>query len=189
MSATVLPYVAGSRSAPGGGETFELVNPATGEAFAEVAASDEAQVDDAVAAAREAQRTWAKLGPERRGELLWAWGDLVRDHAEELGRADTMSMGCPLRYVAEAPSIANRVRYGWYGRQDPRQADPDRARPPLRFTVRGLPAAWPGTDRPLERADGPLRRPPVSVALACGNGVVLKPSELSPVSALRIRPS
>ena len=51
----VLPYVAGSRSAPSGAETLVLVNPATEEAFAEVATSDEAQVDAAVDAAREAQ--------------------------------------------------------------------------------------------------------------------------------------
>ena len=185
MSATILPYVAGSRAAPAGGETFELVNPATGEAFAEVAASDEAQVDAAVDAAREAQREWAKLGPERRGELLWAWGELVRDAARGARPRRHDVDGPPAaRHVAEAPSIANRVRY-WAGMADKIHGKQIPIAPGhLSFTVReplgvaGIIVPWNG---PMGLFVGR-----VSVALACGNGVVLKPSELSPVSALRM---
>jgi acyl-CoA reductase-like NAD-dependent aldehyde dehydrogenase len=181
----VLPYVAGSRIAPGGAGTFGLVNPATGEQFAEVAVSDEAQVDAAVDAARDAQREWARLGPERRGELLWRWGELVRSAAEELGLADTTTMGRPLRdTVAEAPSIANRVRY-WAGMADKITGTQIPISPGhLSYTVRepigvaGIIVPWNG---PMGLFVGR-----VSVALACGNGVVVKPSEVSPLSALRM---
>ena len=181
----VLPYVGGVRSAPRGHETFELVNPATGEAFAQVAASDEAQVDEAVGAAREAQRVWAKLSPERRGDLLLRWGELVRDDSAALGRADTITMGRPLRdTVGEAPSIANRIRY-WAGMADKLFGRQIPIAPGhLSYTVReplgvvGVIAPWNG---PMGIFVGR-----VSVALACGNSVVVKPSEISPLSALRL---
>ena len=96
-----------------------------------------------------------------------------------------MSMGRPLRdTVAEAPSIANRVRY-WAGMADKIHGKQIPIAPGhLSFTVReplgvaGIIVPWNG---PMGLFVGR-----VSVALACGNGVVLKPSELSPVSALRM---
>ena len=184
-SGTLLPFVGGSYAAPRGSATFELVNPADGVAFAEVAASDAQQVDEAVAAAREAQGAWAKISPERRGSMLWRWGELVRDDAERLGRADTQTMGRPLRdTVREAPGIADRIRY-WAGMAD---KIPGRQIPiapgHLSYTVLepigvvGVIVPWNG---PMGTFIGR-----VSVALACGNGVVVKPSEISPLSALRI---
>jgi acyl-CoA reductase-like NAD-dependent aldehyde dehydrogenase len=183
--ATVLPFVAGDYAAPAGGDTFSLVNPADGRPFAEVAASDRAQVDDAVAAAREAQRAWARIAPEQRGALLWHWGELVREEAERLGRADTQTMGRPLRdTVREAPGIANRIRY-WAGMADKIAGRQIPISPShLSYTVReplgvvGVIVPWNG---PMGTFVGR-----VSVSLACGNGVVVKPSEISPLSALRI---
>jgi acyl-CoA reductase-like NAD-dependent aldehyde dehydrogenase len=106
----VLPYVGGQRTAPGSSATFELVNPATGEAIGEVATSDQAQVDAAVDAARDAQRSWVKLSPERRGALMWRWGELVLAEAAELAAMDTATMGKPLHVtVKEAPAITARI--------------------------------------------------------------------------------
>ena len=185
MSETILPYVAGTRARAGGRETFSLVNPADGQVFAEVAASDEAQVDDAVAAAQVAQRAWWRLAPEKRGELLTRWGELVLREADALAELDTQSMGKPLRETRrEAPSIANRIRY-WAGMADKITGRQLPIAPGhLTFTVReplgvvGVIVPWNG---PMGMFIGR-----VSVALACGNGVVGKPSEITPLSAIRI---
>jgi acyl-CoA reductase-like NAD-dependent aldehyde dehydrogenase len=181
----VLPYVGGQRTAPGSNATFELVNPATGEAIGEVATSDQAQVDAAVDAARDAQRSWVKLSPERRGALMWRWGELVLAEAAELAAMDTATMGKPLHAtVKEAPAIAARIRY-WAGMADKitgRQLPISPGH--LSYTLRepvgvvGVIVPWNG---PMGQATGRT-----SVALACGNGVVLKPSELTPLSALRL---
>jgi acyl-CoA reductase-like NAD-dependent aldehyde dehydrogenase len=181
----VLPYVGGARSVPAGGETFEVVNPATGETVAEVAASDEAQVDAAVDAAHAAQREWARLAPEDRGALMWRWGELVRAEADELAAADTLTMGRPLRdSVRDAPGIANRIRY-WAGMADKIVGRQIPIAPGhLSYTLReplgvvGVIVPWNG---PMGMFVGRT-----AVALACGNGIVAKPSEITPLSALRI---
>ncbi|HEY4413918.1 MAG TPA: aldehyde dehydrogenase family protein [Gaiellaceae bacterium] len=184
-SEVILPYVAGARAAAGGGEIFPLVNPANGAVFAEVAASDEAQLDDAVAAAQAAQRTWWRIAPEKRGELLSRWGELVLREADALAELDTQSMGKPLRETRrEAPSIANRIRY-WSGMADKITGRQLPIAPGhLTYTVReplgvvGVIVPWNG---PMGMFVGR-----VSVALACGNAVVGKPSEITPLSAIRI---
>jgi acyl-CoA reductase-like NAD-dependent aldehyde dehydrogenase len=185
LSDLVLPHVGGTRVAPGGGSSFELVNPATGSVFAEVASSDAAQLDAAVDAAHAAQLEWSRLGPERRAALLWQWGELVRAEAHALAAADTQAMGQPLRdTVRAAPSIANRIRY-WAGMADKINGRQLPIAPGhLSYTVReplgviGVIIPWNG---PMGMFVGR-----VSVALACGNGVVAKPSEISPLSALRL---
>jgi len=181
----LLPYVAGVREAPEHAETFELVNPATGEPVAAVAASDEAQVDAAVDAAAAAQRAWARVAPEQRGAVLARWGELIRAEAEALAGDDTLTMGRPLRdTVAEAPGIANRVRY-WAGMADKIHGHQLPIAPGfLSYTMReplgvvGVIVPWNG---PMGMFVGR-----VAAAVACGNGVVVKPSEVTPLSALRL---
>ena len=181
----VLPFVGGQRVAPSSAQTFQLINPATGVRLADVATSDQAQVDAAVDAARAAQRLWAKLSSERRGALMWRWGELVLAEAAELAAMDTATMGRPLRdTVKEAPGIAARIRY-WAGMADKITGRQLPIAPGhLSYTLRepvgvvGVIVPWNG---PMGQCIGRT-----SVALACGNGVVLKPSELTPLSALRI---
>jgi len=182
---TILPYVGGERSATGSGATFTLVNPANGEAFAQVASADSAQLDDAVAAAADAQRAWWKIAPEERGMLLTRWGELVLREADQLAALDTLTMGRPLHQSRrEAPSIANRIRY-WSGMADKITGRQLPIAPGhLTYTVReplgvvGVIVPWNG---PMGMFVGR-----VSAALACGNGVVGKPSEITPLSALRV---
>ena len=181
----VLPYVAGERAAPASAGTFLLTNPADETTVAEVAESDEAQVDAAVAAARAAQPAWAALAPERRSALLWGWADVVRAHAEELALSDTLTMGRPIGdSTREAVGLPERIRH-WAtigdkleGRQLP--IVPGH----LSFTVReplGVVAVIVPWNGPTSMFIGR-----VAAALACGNGVVVKPSELTPLSALRL---
>jgi acyl-CoA reductase-like NAD-dependent aldehyde dehydrogenase len=181
----VMPYVEGRYASPDGAETFPLVNPADGSELGVFACSDEAQVDEAVRAARSAQREWVALSPENRGAILWRWAELVREHGEELARADTLTMGRPLREtVKDAPSIADRIRY-WAGMADKLSGRQIPIAPGhLSYTVReplgvvGIIVPWNG---PMGLFVGR-----VAVSLACGNGVVVKPSELTPLSAVRL---
>ncbi len=185
VSHTILPYVGGARSTPHDAGSYTLVNPANGEAFAELVCSDERQVDAAVAAAHAARREWGKLAPEERGARMSRWGELVLREADELAAMDTQTMGRPLHQSRrEAPSIANRIRY-WSGMADKISGRQLPIAPGhLTYTVReplgvvGVIVPWNG---PMGMFVGR-----VSVALACGNGVVGKPSEYTPLSALRI---
>ena len=184
-STVVLPHVGGARVAPSGNDSFDLVNPATAEVIAQVASSDEEQLDGAVDAAHVAQREWARLAPEQRAARLWKWGEFVRAEGETLAATDTLTMGRPLRdTVREAPGIADRIPY-WAGVADKITGMQLPIAPGhLSYTVReplgvvGVIIPWNG---PMGMFVGR-----VAAALACGNGVVAKPSELTPLSALRL---
>jgi acyl-CoA reductase-like NAD-dependent aldehyde dehydrogenase len=185
LTAVVLPYVAGERAASPGAATFELVNPADESTVAVVAESDEAQVDAAVAAARAAQKGWAKLSSEQRATLLWRWADLVKADADGLARSDTLTMGRPIRdSTAEARGLSERIRY-WATVSDKLEGRQLPIVPGhLSYTVReplGVVAIIIPWNGPMSMFIGR-----VAAALACGNGVVVKPSELTPLSALRL---
>jgi aldehyde dehydrogenase (NAD+) len=106
------PFIAGRRDTSRSTETFDSVNPATEEVIAQVVQCDQGHVDDAVAAAREAQRAWWKMSPATRGEHLWRWGDLLVEHSDELAKLDTIDMGKPIRdALAAAPATAKLCRY------------------------------------------------------------------------------
>src|ERR1700688_281959 len=68
------------------GKTFQVLNPATGEYFAEAAAGDAEDVDRAVKAAAKAQKEWAKRPARERGKLVYDVGRVILEHAEELAQ-------------------------------------------------------------------------------------------------------
>ena len=84
-----------ARPARGGARTAVL-DPATGATLAEVAAAGPEDVDDAVAAARAAQPAWSRLSPRQRGQHLFAVAALVRRHADDLARTESLDTGKPL---------------------------------------------------------------------------------------------
>jgi acyl-CoA reductase-like NAD-dependent aldehyde dehydrogenase len=88
--------VDGATRAARSGERRSVVDPATGDVLAEVAAAGPEDVDDAVAAARAAQPAWAALSPRQRGQHLFAVATLVRRHADELARTESLDTGKPL---------------------------------------------------------------------------------------------
>lgn len=177
-------YIDGSFAIPSG-DRLTLVNPADGRTFHEVAVAGQDDVAAAVLGSARAQTDWMRLSPAERGERLRRWGDAIADHADELARLDTRSMGRALRDSApEAVAITRLPRY-WAGMADKLlgQQIPI-ADGYLSYTVReplgviGIILPWNGPVAAfVEKA---------CVALACGNGVVVKPSEYSPLSALRL---
>jgi aldehyde dehydrogenase (NAD+) len=170
------------------GKTFETVNPANEEVLALIAEGDKADIDAAVKAARKAfeEGKWPSMGPHQRARLLFKIADLIDAHAEELAELETLDNGKPLTFAKafDVPASAETFRYyaGWvtklYGETNP--SDPSFFNYTLREPVGvcGQIIPW---NFPLLMAAWKL-----GPALACGNTVILKPAEQTPLTALRL---
>ena len=170
------------------GETFSDPNPATGEVLAEVAAGDATDVDRAVRSAREAfsGKAWGRMDPHRRSALLWALADVIEAHADELAELETRDNGKPLfeSRKVDLPSVVENFRY-FAGLADKIHGETIPVSGPfLNYTLRepvgvvGCIVPW---NFPLSLAAWK-----VAPALACGNTVILKPAEQTPLTALRL---
>jgi phenylacetaldehyde dehydrogenase len=170
------------------GRTFETLDPATGQRLSAVAEADSADVGLAVAAARKAfDGPWSALSPSRRGQIVWRIGELIEEHADEFALLETLDAGKPLvqaKFV-DVAQAADLFRYmaGWATKLDGRQI-PMSSGKYHAYTIRepvgvvGQVIPW---NYPLLMAAWKL-----APALACGNTVVLKPAEQTPLSALRL---
>src|SRR3954454_18933757 len=109
--------IAGEEAGAAKGETFDVLNPATGRLLTSVAAGTEADVDQAVAAARGAFPAWAGLAPGARAELLWRLGSRVEELAEEFARLEALENGQPTSasLMVDVPLFAVLMKYdaGW----------------------------------------------------------------------------
>jgi acyl-CoA reductase-like NAD-dependent aldehyde dehydrogenase len=165
----------------------DVCNPATGEHITTVPDADSCDVDRAVAAARASfeKKTWRGMDPSKRERILWNLGDLLVKHRDELAALITSENGKTLRESAGADvgPAADCFRYyaGWvrkiYGETIPVDG------PFFNYTLRepvGVVGAIVPWNFPLQIAAWK-----VAPALACGCSVVLKPSELTPLNALR----
>jgi acyl-CoA reductase-like NAD-dependent aldehyde dehydrogenase len=170
------------------GRTFPTVNPATEEVITEVALADEADVDRAVQTARRAfeEGPWPRMTPYERSRLLWRIGDLVWAHREELAYIESLDSGKPIRDArnVDVPMVAELFHYyaGWvtkiHGETVPTKW------PAFCYTLReplGVCAAITPWNFPLLLAVWKI-----APALACGNTVVHKPSETTPLSILKL---
>jgi acyl-CoA reductase-like NAD-dependent aldehyde dehydrogenase len=168
------------------GETFESSDPATGLVNGHAAAGDAADVDAAVKAARAAfeDPAWAGMSPHARSRLLLKIADIVEKNADELAHIESRDNGAPLSIAHGmiAGVVDTFVYYsGWptkiYGETNPSPAGI------LNYTLRepvgvcGQIVPWNG---PLTSAAWKI-----APALACGNTVILKPAEQTPLSAIR----
>ena len=169
------------------GNTFETLNPATGEVIADVAEAHAEDIDAAVSAARSAfaDTRWRRMNPHKRSRLLWRLADLVDRNADELGLLETRDNGKPYFEARriDVPSVAQTLRY-YAGMADKVQGDTVPVPGPfLNYTLRepvGVVGAIIPWNFPLSMAAWK-----VAPALACGNTVVLKPAEETPLTALR----
>ncbi|HJQ73435.1 MAG TPA: aldehyde dehydrogenase family protein [Gaiellaceae bacterium] len=167
------------------GETFESLDPTTAEPLAAVARGGADDVDRAVAAARAALPAWRALDPYERGRILQRLADLVEQHADELTDVEAQDAG---KLRGEAARDVDRVVRTWTyyagwptkitGTTNP--ADPGDFSYTMREPV-GVVGAITPWNFPLVIASWKL-----APALACGNTVVHKPAEESPLSALRL---
>ena len=176
----------GGEHRDGTGELFETINPATGEVLAEVSAASPADVDDAVKAASVAQAAWMAFPPAERARVLHRVSDRLRDKRMELANLEVLDAGKPIQEVPEADigSAADCFEFfagvlqAAYGEHIDLGSDAFAytRREPL-GVVGGI-GAW---NYPIQIASWKT-----APALAAGNAMVFKPSELTPMSALAL---
>jgi len=180
-------FIGGEWVQGSGSEGQAIVNPATGEIIAEVPKGTEADVDRAVKAARKAYTEWFETTPRERSEMLLKLADAILGDADELANIESANVGKPralflseelwvcadnLRYFAGAARILEGKAAGEYMRGYTSMI----RREPV--GVVGSIAPW---NYPLMMAIWKI-----GPALAAGNCVVLKPSEWTPLTALRL---
>src|ERR1700733_6497273 len=164
--------------------TLRLLNPATEQPLAELEQAGVGETDRAVAAAKAAFPAWRAVPPSERARLLRRCAPLVEEHLEELALLETRNVGKPISDSrAEVGMVAEVFHFyagavdKHFGQTTPGAGGGDVAfREPL-GTV-GLIVPW---NFPLNIASWK-----VGPALACGNTVVLKPAELTPMTAIRL---
>lgn len=170
-------------------QTFETINPATGKVITEIAAAGEEDVDRAVRAARtvfdEQNSKWHKMPASERGKILWRIAELVDEHIDEFAELETLDNGKPIfesRYV-DMPMVADVFRY-YAGLATKIHGETVNTNEnAFTYTLRepiGVVGAIIPWNFPLLLASWKL-----GPALACGNTVVLKPAEQTPLTALR----
>jgi aldehyde dehydrogenase (NAD+) len=161
----------------GNGAPLKTVNPATEETLAEVSTADASDVDRAVAAARRAyEQVWGPMPGAERAKYLFRIARIVAERARELAVLETLDNGKPIResrdvdvpaaaaHLFHHAGWADKLGYAGFGQQ-PRPLGVVGAVIPWNFPL--LMAAW-----------------KIAPALACGNTVVLKPAETTPLTAL-----
>jgi aldehyde dehydrogenase (NAD+) len=173
-------FVGGQWRAPSGMAHSEVVNPATEQVIARVAMADRSDVDMAVAAARAAFDGWAATPPGERADLLERVRALILDRAELFAQAITVEMGAAITWSrgAQVPLAVEHVRVA---------AEIVRTLPFLKMRGTTAIAREPvGVCALITPWNWPLYQitAKVAPALAAGCTVVLKPSELSPLSAM-----
>jgi betaine-aldehyde dehydrogenase len=170
------------------GQTFEVVNPASGAVIATAPLGGKADVDAAVAAAQKAfeePKGWASWAAGKRGRTLAKFADIIKKHSEELAQLESRNAGKPIS-GARGEIIGSSLVFDYYAGAANKiygQTIPV-SKPGLDLTLRepigvvGLIVPW---NFPLLMASWKL-----GPALAAGNTCILKPASLSPLTAIRI---
>src|SRR5215211_5075738 len=180
-------FVNGEYTDPADGQSYDLVNPATGETFATAPASREADIDAAFKAAEKAFESWRDSTPGQRQLALLRFADAIEERAEELVRAESENTGKPvgLTMEEEIPMMVDQIRF---------------------FAGAARVLEGKSAGEYLEGYTSFIRREPVGVvgqvtpwnypmmmavwkfapAIAAGNTVVLKPSDTTPVTTVML---
>ncbi|UTH73876.1 aldehyde dehydrogenase [Chromobacterium sp. IIBBL 290-4] len=181
-------FIAGEYQDAADGKRFDCVNPANGLKLADIAHCGEKDVETAVKAARRAFESgiWSELAPVKRAAILKRFAALIREHADELSLLETLDAGKPIGDTSsvDVPNAAYCVE--WFAEAidkiggEVAPADPKLLGLITREPV-GVVAAVVPWNFPILMASwkfGP--------ALAAGNAVIVKPSEKSPLTAIRV---
>src|SRR5579872_1924461 len=165
--------------------TLTVIDPATEQAIAELDPAGVGETDAAVARAKEAFPAWRAVAPADRARLLRRLAALVEDHHEELARIESKNVGKPISGARAEVAMVAQVFHFYAGAVDKHYGETIPVAGGVDLTFReplgvvGLIVPW---NFPLNIASWKL-----GPALACGNTVVLKPAELTPLSALRLQ--
>ncbi|WP_353979078.1 betaine-aldehyde dehydrogenase [Salinicola endophyticus] len=179
-------YIDGRRTPASGETTFDAVNPANGEVIASIQQASAADVDKAVASAARAQREWAAMSGMERSRILLKAVALLRERNDELAELETLNTGKPISETASVDVVTGADALEYFaglapaieGSQIPLREDSFvyTRREPL--GVIGAIGAW---NYPIQIACWKA-----APALAAGNAVVFKPSEVTPLTAMKL---
>src|SRR3954469_20920740 len=164
--------------------TVSVINPATEETIATLESAGIGETDAAVARAKGTFSAWRAVSPRDRGMLLRRLATLVEEHHEELSRIESENVGKPISGARAEVGMVADVLHFYAGAVDKRHGETIPVAGGVDMTFReplgvvGLIVPW---HFPLNISSWKL-----GPALACGNTVVLKPAELTPLSALRL---
>ncbi len=161
-----------------------VVNPATEETLAELESAGVDETDAAVARAKAAFPAWRAVAPTDRGRLLRRLATLVEEHHEELSRIESRNVGKPIAGARGEVGMVAQVFHFYAGAVDKHYGETIPVAGGVDMTFReplGVVASIVPWNFPLNITSWKL-----GPALACGNTVVLKPAELTPLSALRL---
>ncbi len=178
-------WIGGEEVPAAAGGTFDVENPTTKQMIARVAEGMEEDVDHAVAVAEEAFRSWGRSSPTERFHVLVRLAALIREHADELARWETLITGRPIREMgAQARYLADFYEYFAATARTAEGEVTPFGGPYLNYTrhvplgVVGLITPW---NHPLL-----ILTKKLAPALAAGNTVVIKPSEFTPTTTIEL---
>ncbi|MCJ8174970.1 aldehyde dehydrogenase [Pseudomonas viridiflava] len=181
-------FIQGEYTPAASGETFDCISPVDGRVLASIASCDAADAERAIASARSTftSGVWSRLAPSKRKAAMIRFAGLLKQNADELALLETLDMGKPISdsLGVDIPGAANAL--SWSGEAIDKLYDEVAATPhdQLGLVTRepvGVVAAIVPWNFPLMMACWKL-----GPALSTGNSVVLKPSEKSPLTAIRI---
>jgi betaine-aldehyde dehydrogenase len=177
-------FINGAYANSSSGKQTRLINPATEEAFTEVAAADVADVHAAVESAQHAwESSWRDMAPGKRSDILYNVAHVLKDNLERIAQVETLQIGKPISDARDEAGLGARV-FEYY------------AGAVTKFCGQTIPVARGGFDFTLRQPMGvvacivpwnfpfPIACWKAAPALAAGNCVVLKPASLSPLTAL-----
>jgi aldehyde dehydrogenase (NAD+) len=169
-------YIGGKHVSPKSRSWFTTISPSTEEPLAEIAQAGQKDVALAVGAAREAFRTWSRRKPAERAKVLFRIARVLQERARELAVAESLDGGKPIKESRDVdlPLAAAHFFYyaGWADKLE--YAFPGRSPKPLGVAAQIVPWNFPLLMLAWK----------IAPALACGNTVVLKPAETTPLTAL-----
>ncbi|WP_110643163.1 betaine-aldehyde dehydrogenase [Salinicola sp. CPA57] len=179
-------YIDGRHTPASGSDTFDAVNPANGEVIASVQQATAADVDKAIESAQRAQRQWAAMTGMERARIMHKAVALLRQRNDELAELETLNTGKPISETTSVDVVTGADALEYFaglapsieGTQIPLREDSFvyTRREPL--GVIGAIGAW---NYPIQIACWKA-----APALAAGNAVVFKPSEVTPLTALKL---
>ena len=171
-------FINGEFRKPKSGKYFDTINPATNTVIATVSEAGKQDVDDAMKAAEKAFPAWSKLDGKERGKYIFRIARMIQERSREFAVIESLDGGKPIRESRDVdiPLAAAHFFYcaGWADKLE--YAFPNRSPKPLGVAAQIIP--W---NFPLLMAAWKI-----APALACGNTVVLKPAETTPLTALKL---
>ncbi len=172
-------FIGGEFVAPADGRYFESINPATEETLSSIALASDADVDRAVKAARKAYNgPWSKLSAADRGKYIYRIARILQERAREFAVIESLDGGKPIRESRDIDIPLSAAHFFYYAGWADKLEYAFPGRTAVSLGVAGQIIPW---NFPLLMAAWKI-----APALACGNTVVLKPAETTPLTALKL---